>query len=44
MTNGEGLSNLESDMGSMMRDLSGLENEGSRLDPQEVARKKLLAE
>jgi hypothetical protein len=29
---------LESDMGSMMKDLNGLENEGAKLDPSEVTK------
>ena len=38
------LGNLESDMGSMMRDLNGLENEGAKLDPSEVTKAQLLAQ
>jgi len=37
--NGGDLNKLESDMGSMLRDLNGLENEGGRLDPAEATKK-----
>ena len=37
------MGSLESDMGGMMRDLNGLENEGQKLDPSEVTKAQLLA-
>ena len=37
------MGSLESDMGGMLRDLNGLENEGQKLDPSEVTKAQLLA-